>query len=168
MLICLEQTLWLLKNSNSLLLDSQNFVFVCILPSIFDRFSDWLGLAPLHRLFFLIIVAEGNLARASLGCHVCRCVFFKSFFYSVHVGLEQLARLCVWRFSPLIGTLIFVSSQGRNLVLEVWVKESTLASPSHGSWSCSLGACSTGVPAPWEWGGAWTTCHRGTFLHDSG
>ena len=165
MLICLEQTLWLLKNSNSLLLYSQNFVFVCILPSVFDRFSDWLGLAPLHRLFFLIIVAEGNLARASLGCHVCRCVFFKSFFYSVHVGLEQLALLCVWRFSPFIGTLIFVSSQGRNLVLEVWVKESTLASPSHGSWSCSLGACSTGVPG--VLGGAWTTCHRGSFLHDS-
>ena len=131
----------------SSLLDSK-IRFGRLVP-VADPLFKWLCFTPLHRLFFLIIVAEGNLARAGLGCHICRCIFFKSFLYSMHVGLEQLVLHCVWRFSlQVIGALIFVSSQGRNLVLEVRVKESTLASPScGGSWSCSLGACTTGLSA---------------------
>lgn len=124
-------------------------IWVGSLVPVDQGLFDWLGLALLnHRiLFFLIIVAEGNLARAGLGCHIRRCVFFKSFFYSMHVGLEQLVLHCVWRFSLLIAALSFVSSQGRNLVLEVRVKESTFTSPSRGSWSCSLGACFTELTA---------------------
>ena len=132
----------------SSLLDSK-IRFGRLIP-VADPLFKWLCFTPLHRLFFLIIVAEGNLARAGLGCHICRCIFFKSFLYSMHVGLEQLVLHCVWRFSlQVIGALIFVSSQGRNLVLEVRVKESTFTSPSSSgrSWSCSLGAYNAGLSA---------------------